>query len=484
MTKLPLALLMCAILAGCAPMHDGPTPTPRLDGAHVDLVDTAVTWPTDTWWTRYGDPQLNALVEEALRNSPSLSRAQARLAQANAAVGSARSALLPSVAADYQLTRQRLSENYIYPAPLAGSITTDQRLALDFSYEIDFWGKNRSAFDAAIAGQQASAADAQAARVVLTGGVVQAYLNLQNAFAQHAVLTDIIKQNSEVLDITRNRFTNGLDTQVEVRQAESQLAATRVEQTQAETRIAQLRNQVAALTGAGPSRGASLMPAQLTRPAGVLPTQLPLELLGRRPEIVAARWRAEAATKNIDVAKALFFPNVDLTAFVGFQALGLHNLLQGSSRAAGVGPAITLPIFQGGALNANLAGQRAAADEATADYNEAVVNAVNQVADVLDALRLLDREREAQTQARTAIDAAYALARDRYRAGLGNYLVVLIAQNSVMTQALRDTDLRMRAYLLDAQLARALGGGYATPSGTIATRPAPLSADASSASAR
>ncbi|MET0186046.1 MAG: hypothetical protein ABW210_11380, partial [Achromobacter sp.] len=105
-------------------------------------------------------------------------------------------------------------------------------------------------------------------------------------------------------------------------------------------------------------------------------------------------------------------------------------------------------------------------------------------ADALDALRLLDREREAQTQARTAIDAAYALARDRYRAGLGNYLVVLIAQNSVMTQALRDTDLRMRAYLLDAQLARALGGGYATPSGTIATRPAPLSADASSASAR
>ena len=122
-------------------MRDGPAPTTRIDGAQVDLVDTAITWPADTWWTRYGDPQLNALVEDALRNSPSLSRAQARLAQANAAVGSARSALLPSVAADYQLTRQRLSENYIYPAPLAGSITTDQRLALDFSYEIDFWAR-------------------------------------------------------------------------------------------------------------------------------------------------------------------------------------------------------------------------------------------------------------------------------------------------------------------------------------------------------
>ncbi|MFA4913761.1 MAG: TolC family protein, partial [Burkholderiaceae bacterium] len=195
-------------------------------------------------------------------------------------------------------------------------------------------------------------------------------------------------------------------------------------------------------------------------PAGTTPTALPLALVGRRPDVVAARWRAQAAAQDIDVAKALFYPNVNLTAFIGFQAIGLHNLIEAGSKMGGAGPAISLPIFQGGALNANLDARRAASDEATADYNDTLITAVRQVADALDALRLLADERSAQTQARTSIEAAYALALDRYKAGLGNYLTVLIAQNDVMAQAQRDTDLRMRAYQLDADLARALGGGY------------------------
>ena len=166
-------------------------------------------------------------------------------------------------------------------------------------------------------------------------------------------------RSADVLELTRGRYSAGLDTQVEVKQAESSLAAGKVELTQVETTLAQLRNQVAALAGAGPQRGQSLTETALVAPAGGVPASVPLDLLGRRPDVVAARWRAEAARHAIDTAKAEFYPNINLTAFAGFQAMGTGNLLDAASRMAGIGPAISLPIFHGGALNANLAGRRA-----------------------------------------------------------------------------------------------------------------------------
>jgi NodT family efflux transporter outer membrane factor (OMF) lipoprotein len=401
-----------------------------------------------------------------------MSAAQARLARANAAVSTARAPLLPRVDANYALTREHLSKDYIYPAPLGGSVVSDNRLALDFSYELDFWGKNRSRLQSAVSQQQAAAADAQAARNVLASATVRAYLNLQNAFAQRDVLNRVLAQRAEVLSLTQGRYKAGLDTQVEVKQAESSLAAGRVELTQTETTLAQLRNQVAALAGAGPQRGQSLTPVALTAPAGGIPASVPLDLLGHRPDVAAAKWRAEAARHAIDSAKAEFYPNVNLVAFAGFQAMGTGNLLGADARMAGFGPAVTLPIFHGGELNANLAGRRADADLAVSDYNQTVLDAVHQVADALDGLRLLDQEKAEQRQAREAIDAAYDLAVKRYKAGMGNYIAVLIAQTGVLTQARLDTDLRIRAYQLDANLANALGGGYVPAAGSApATNP-------------
>ena len=155
--------------------------------------------------------------------------------------------------------------------------------------------------------------------------------------------------------------------------------------------------------------------------------------------------------------------------------MGTGNLLDAASRMAGIGPAISLPIFHGGALNANLAGRRATRTLAVSDYNQSVLDAVRQVADALDGLRLLDQERGEQRQARAAIEAAYDLAVKRYKAGMGNYLSVLIAQTGVLTQARLDTDLRIRAYQLDADLAYALGGGY-TPARRPDAQPAPAGA--------
>lgn len=461
-----LSTVLVLALSGCALMEPGRDPVAALDAAKLGLTGQDAAWPTTQWWQRYGDPQLDTLLDEALANNPSMSAAQARLARANAAVSSARAPLLPRVDANYSLTREHLSKDYIYPAPLGGSVVSDNRLALDFSYELDFWGKNRSRLKSAVSEQQAAAADAQAARNLLASATVRAYLNLQNAFAQREVLKRVLDQRAEVLSLTQGRYQAGLDTQVEVKQAESSLAAGKVELTQAETTIAQLRNQVAALAGAGPQRGQSLAPVALTAPAGGLPASVPLDLLGHRPDVAAAKWRAEAARHAIDSAKAEFYPNVNLVAFAGFQAMGTGNLLGADARMAGFGPAITLPIFHGGELNANLAGRRADADLAVSDYNQTVLDAVRQVADALDGLRLLNREKAEQRQAREAIDAAYDLAVKRYKAGMGNYISVLIAQTGVLTQARLDTDLRIRAYQLDASLANALGGGYVPATGS------------------
>ena len=169
-----------------------------------------------------------------------------------------------------------------------------------------------------------------------------------------------------------------------------------------------------------------------------VPDDVPLEPLARRPDVLAARWCTQASQHEIDAAKAAFYPNINLVAFVGFQALDTNNLLQAGSRSLGVGPAINLHIFHGGELNANLAGRLIDADLAILDYNQT----------------------QQQRQARQAIDSAYELAVERFRAGMGNYLTVLLAQTGVLTQARLNTNLRIRAYQLDANLAYALGGGY------------------------
>ncbi|OZI48824.1 efflux transporter outer membrane subunit [Bordetella genomosp. 4] len=463
---LPVALLL--VLAGCASMDPTTEPVAPLEATQLGLQNASVSWPDTQWWRRYGDAQLDALVDEALANSPSMTSAQARLAQANAAVRGARAPLMPRVDANYSLSREHLPEKYIYQPPMAGSVVSDNRLALDFSYELDFWGKNRARLNAAISQRAAAEADTQAARNVLARAMVRSYLNLQNAFAQRQVLQRIVQQRIDVLQLTRDRQRAGLDTQVEVKQAESSVAAAKVDLTQTETNLAQLRNQVAALAGAGPVRGQSLQPVALSARAGVIPENVPLELLGHRPDITAARWRAEAAQRQIEAARAEFYPNINLVAFAGFQAIGTGNLLDAASRTAGIGPAITLPIFHGGELNANLAGRKADADVAVSDYNQTVLDAVHQTADAIDGLRLIDREIEQQHQAREAIDAAYELAVQRYRAGMGNYLTVLVAQTGVLTQTRLDTDVRFRAYQLDADLAYALGGGYAPAADTPA----------------
>jgi len=457
-----MALVLAVLLTACANFEPRkPLDTP-IAAAALDAVPATVEWPRDDWWRRYGDAELDALVTEGLAGTPTLAAARARVARADAAAGVARAATLPQVGANGSIDYQRFSNNYIYPPPFGGSWQTDARATLDFTFEFDFWDKNGAALRAALSQAQGAAADAEAARVTLTAAIAHAYFNLQRLFAQRDVSLAARTQREDIVRITAERYAAGLDTMVEVRQADATLATVRTELAQYDDAIDVARHQIAALVGAGPSRGERIAAAPLRAlPTTPLPAAIPLDLVGRRPDIVAARWRVEASRQDIDVAKAQFYPNINIAAFAGLSSLGLAHLVAAGSAIAGVGPAIHLPIFEGGRLNANLRGRDADADLAIAAYDQALVDAVRELADAVGSIRAHERITREQAQARAATTDAYNVAVIRYRAGLGNYLTVLTAQTAQLAQERLQVDLEARAVELDVDLAHALGGGYA-----------------------
>ncbi|TYC52453.1 fusaric acid resistance protein, partial [Zoogloea oleivorans] len=230
--------------------------------------------------------------------------------------------------------------------------------------------------------------------------------------------------------------------------------------------LALARNQLAALTGQGPDATLTLTPPALRDLATTLPGTLRADLLGRRPDVIAQRWRVEASGRDSDAARAEFYPNVNLNAFVGLQSLGLGNLLESSSRMLGVGPAIHLPVFDSGRLRANLASRHAEQDAAIAQYNTTLVDALRDVADQLANWRGADAEGRDQQAAQARYEDAWRLTEVRYRAGLSSYTAVLAAETPLLAQRRLTAELRTRRLEASAGLARALGGGYTpnTPS--------------------
>lgn len=431
--------------------------TRTLSQAAVD-----VHWPKADWWERFGDPQLDQLEHEAIAGSPSLQAAQARLAQARAAAGVARSALLPRINGDLSSTRQRFSAHDTVPPPFAGSWETENRLAFDFGYEFDLWGKNHTALAAAVSRAEAARVDVFAARLLLSVAVARAYVQLAHFYDRLDVAQATLKQRQRIHELTRQRVAAGIDTRVELKQSEAALPATRENIAALDESIARTRNQLAALLGQGPDRGLAITRPQLlaNSVAMALPSRLPADLLGRRPDVVASRWRVEAAARRIDVMKAQFYPNINLLAFVGFQSIGLSQFLEAGSRIAGIGPALRLPIFEGGRLRSELAGVNADYDAAVAGYNHTLVDALRDISDRLAAFRSVATQQTEQRTAYAAVHEAYDLALQRYREGVGNYLSVLSAEAQVLQQQRLAADLRARAYDNRIDLVRALGGGF------------------------
>ncbi|MFC3651537.1 efflux transporter outer membrane subunit [Dyella humi] len=428
----------------------------------ADAGQTPSAWPDDQWWQRYNDPQLNALIAEALKGEPTLAAAEARLHNAEASVQEAGAALLPDVSAQGSVEKEKQSYNNGVPAAFVPQGWREYGSAeLNFSYEIDFWGKNRAALAASTSELDAAQADVAQARMVLAASITDAYADLARLFAERDSAEAAVKVRTQSAQLFAERFANGLETQSGVQQAESKRQSAEADLLSLDESIGLTRNRIAALMGEGPDRGLSIVRStvNLTQSAD-MPTNLALGLLGHRPDVVIARLRAEAASKRIDVARAGFYPDVNLSAMIGAQSLGLNMLTKSGSVVGNVGPAITLPIFNGGRLRGELRGARATYDEAVANYDETLTKALHDVADVAVSRRALADRLRATQAAYDAAAQAHRVAVDRYRVGLSGYLDVLSAADTMITAQRQLADIQSRTFTLDVSLVRALGGGY------------------------
>ena len=457
------ALLLGSGLTGCADMGHITALAQARDAASLGLPDatTATFAPVDTqWWRAFGDDTLNQLEAQALQNSPSLKLAQARLAMAQAASKQAGAADTPQLGAQAEVMKQRYTATGMFPPPLGGATSNSGTLQLSASWELDFFGKNQAALQAALGQQRASELDAQAARVLLSAQVAQSYFAWLGLAAQRDIVSRTLAQRQALLKLVQQRVQAGLDTPLELRQSQGELPQVRLQLEQLDEQLLLTRNALAALLGE-PNRPPALTSIALTAIKPILlENTLSVNLLGRRADIAAARWRVQAAERGIDQARARFYPDINLSAFAGLSSIGLGELLQSGSRQWGVGPALSLPLFDGGRLRANLGGKTAERDAAVESYNATLINAVHEVADQLASASAIARQQAEQAQADQSAQDVWHIAQARYRAGLVNALQVLSSETAVLAQRRQATELSTRALQNQVALARALGGGF------------------------
>jgi NodT family efflux transporter outer membrane factor (OMF) lipoprotein len=461
-----LAASCVAVLAGCAGLpapHELSQMKPTaVYGTKRTFAAPAAEWPKDEWWKGYGDVQLDRLIDEALAGSPSVTVAQARLARARASEQIANAATRPQASGNASITEQKQSSRYLTPPTATPQGWNDYgRATLDFSWDLDLWGRNRAALAAATSEAEAARADEAQARITLATSIAAAYAELARLHAAFDTATAASDVRQKTAALFRERFANGLETLASVRQAESRRASAEADVLSLQEQIGLQRNRIAALVGAGPDRGLDIVrPTVDLSHAFRLPADLPAELVGRRPDIVASRLRAEAAGKRIDQARAAFYPNVNLAGFIGAQSLGLNNLTKSGSDIGSFGPALSLPIFDGGRLRGQLAGSEADYAEAVANYDRTLVQALQDVADAATSQKSLAAQVARTDESVEAAREAWRIQGNRYRGALATYLDVLTAEETLLSALRAQTDLHSRSFTLDVALVRALGGGY------------------------
>lgn len=413
---------------------------------------------TAAWWEALGDARLNDLVRQALSDSPSVRVAQARMLRAQAMAGYVRGGDRPQIQATGEVDRQRYSELGLFPPPLSGKPITVGTLQLEGTWELDLFGKQRAELDAAIGQSKAAEADLEAARLLLSHQVVRTYAQLARQIAQRDVLQRLLTQREQTLGLVKQRVQAGLDTAVELKQGEGALPDARLQLETVQEQIILTRHALATLVGQGPDALGDISPDLSLLKVSAVPAHVPVDLLSRRADVQAARWRVEATGYQTQAARALFYPNVDLVAFGGVNAIGLDRLFDGGGQQWGLMPAIHLPLFDGDRRRSNLQSKVADQDAAIASYNQSVMDAVREAADNLVSVQAIERQQREQVQAQVSAESAYDLALQRYRAGLGTYLTVLTSESAVLAQRRAAVDLKARAIDTQAALVRAMGG--------------------------
>jgi NodT family efflux transporter outer membrane factor (OMF) lipoprotein len=462
-----VASICAALLGACASPGPDHPPLARTAPAALGLSAPASTPVASQWWSALGDARLDQLVDQALKDQPGLAVARARLARARALTDNSRATQFPQGALDVNITRQRYTENGLYPPPYAGNVWNSGFLQAGLNWSPDFFGQHAAELTAALGRERAAQAEAASAANTLAAQVSRSYVALARLLAQRDVMQSVLRQRNDILALTRERQTAGLDTRVELTQAEGAVPDARAQIEALDEQIALARHLTAVLTGQAPDALDTLAPRLDALRLDQLPVALGADLLGRRPDVVAARWRVEASTQDVAQARAQFYPNINLSAFMGLSTLGLGPMFDPGSRQIGISPALHLPLFDGGRLRAQLGGRQAELDEAIAQYNGALLDAVREAGDAISSTRSIERQQGEQAQALSSAETAYSLALQRFQAGLNSYLSVLSAENQLLAQRHLAVDLQGRQLDTRVALMKALGGGWTDDTATV-----------------
>jgi NodT family efflux transporter outer membrane factor (OMF) lipoprotein len=462
-----LAILSAATLAACsfAPVYNVPAQStpPQYrelpdDWKPAQPLDAS---PRGAWWQLFQDPKLDELENQALAANQTLKAAYARLHEARDDTRVARADYFPTLTGLASAKRARVSPNS--PSYLPGYPTegTDYDVEADLSYEIDLWGRVRNEVASAKASQQASAADLASIRLSLTAEVASDYYTLRSQDEQAHLLDQAVSDYQQSLQLTQNLYDGGAAALVDVAQAQAQLANARTQAADVRLQRSQSEHAIGVLLGENPSfyhlPPDPLTVEQLPPPVD---TAMPSALLERRPDVAEAERRVFAANAQIGVARAAYFPRVDISGAAGFNSVHASNWLSAPSLFWSLGPQMTIPIFEGGRLRAQTDRAKETYNEQVANYRNTVLSAFQDVEDNLAALRQLALESVTQTDAVNATAVTLQQAQYRYQGGLVTYLEVSTAETNALQAQLAAVNIQTRRLTASVLLIKALGGGW------------------------
>jgi NodT family efflux transporter outer membrane factor (OMF) lipoprotein len=458
------SLLLVSLLTGCVYYGDI-----HGDSHQYDLSDVAqphtYSHPTPVaetkpgWWDKFHDPQLNQLITVALSDSPKMKMAESRIRNAQHLAEAAGASLWPAVDLSGSSERAKFPKYGLIPPPFNNKVFTINDVALNLNYDFDFWGKNSQTLKARLGEVLAAQADLNAAQLALSSAVANVYFELLNDVVQVKLAQARWDLNKQRLQIASDRLQHGIRSEIPINtiNLDTQLAMQAVEKYKQDELLA--RHQLSVLLGKNPFN-TDIETQQFTyHPYQVsLPASLPANLLANRPDIQATKFRAEAAAHDINVAKAQFFPDINLNLLFSYQSVISNQLFKSSSQYKGITGAFDLPIFDAGARRANLGMKYAEYDLAVNDYNQTLLTALREVADQLSNLQTLKPQIKAQTISLNSIQRNYTLYRARYRQGIADYDDLLGIKDTLLTQQADLINLQIRHLQTLVAMLRALGG--------------------------
>jgi outer membrane protein, multidrug efflux system len=468
-----IGLAMMMSLSGCAvgPKYQRPSvPVPSQFKESTAPATQGAGTPAiayNNWWLVFNDPTLDRLENEADSANQDIRVAVARVDQAEAAARYSRSFLSPTLSLGTSLSRTREAQNRPNNGNTLGRAATfnDFQLPLIFSYEIDAWGRVRRSLESARDVQQATQADLRFVRLSVEAAVALDYYSLRENDAERAVLDSSIEQLQQALDVMTNRFHEGINSELEVKQAKTLLDQTKTQAQALDVQRSQLEHAIAVLDGRAASEF-SLPKAPFSGAPPSIPPGLPSDLLARRPDIAEADRYVAAATAQIGVARAAYLPQLSLTGFAGFESTAIGSLFSWQNSIASLGAAALTPVFNGGRIRADVDQARAKYRESLAQYAKTVLTSYQEVEDQLAALRILSGEAQSENDAVDDAKRAEEIAMNRYKAGLVGYLDVVFAETTLLSNERVATQISGQRMVATVVLVKALGGGWlgvATP---------------------